>query len=263
MTKSIVGRATILCLLAISAAMPAQAEEDAPQDKWQFEISPYLFAAGLDGTVGMRGVEADVEMSFNDIWEHLDKALFGYFSARTGNWVFSLDAIYFSIEDENSRFREGPMLIPNTAELKADITQQVYALSGGYRVLEGRTILDVLAVARYTSLDAGLKVDVATGAELLPDGSRSVGSKEGWWDGAIALRVLAPFTERWAFMGYGDIGGGGSDLTYQLLAGVNWQFTDMFSAKFGYRHIYQDYQKDDFKWDMATSGVYLGLGIRW
>jgi len=31
-----------------------------------------------------------------------------------------------------------------------------------------------------------------------------------------------------------DIGAGGSDLTYQLLAGLNWQFTKMFSAKFGY-----------------------------
>ena len=202
-------------------------------------------------------------MSFNDRWERLDKALFGYFSARKGNWFFSLDAIYFSIEDEAARFREGPMDSPNTAELKADMTQQAYALSGGYRVLEGKTTLDVLGVARYTSLDTDREVDVATGAELLPDGSRSVGRKEGWWDGAIALRVLAPFTEKWAFMGYGDIGAGGSDLTYQLLAGLNWQFTDMFSAKFGYRYIYQDYHKDDFKWDMDTSGVYLGLGIRW
>lgn len=258
--KTVVGAMFVGSLVS----SPVLAEDGVTaQDKWQFEIAPYLFAAGLDGTAGVRGIEADVEMGFDDILERLDKALFGYFTARKGNLVFAVDAIYFSIEDEESRIRQGPTGNPNTAELKADMTQQVYALSAGYRVLDGKTDLDVLGVARYTSLDAGLKLDVATGTDLLPDGSRSVGGKKGWWDGAIALRVTAAFAEKWAFMGYGDIGAGGSDLSYQLLAGLNWQFTDMFSTKLGYRYIYQDYQNDDFKWDMVASGAYLGFGVRW
>ena len=98
--------------------------------------------------------------------------------------------------------------------------------------------------------------------DLLPDGSREVGRKDDWWDAAIAVRVVAPFANKWNFAGYADIGAGGSDLTYQLLAGVNWQFGNTLSAKFGYRLLYQDYTKDDIKWDMTTSGVYAGLGIR-
>jgi hypothetical protein len=61
---------------------------------------------------------------------------------------------------------------------------------------------------------------------------------------------------------YADIGAGGSGLTYQLLAGVNWQFSKTLSAKFGYHHFYQDYTNDDLKWDMTTSGAFVGLEIK-
>ena len=94
------------------------------------------------------------------------------------------------------------------------------------------------------------------------DGSRSVSAKYDWWDAAIGIRYMAPLAAKWDFVGYADVGGGGSDLTYELLAGVNWRFSQHLSAKAGYRYFYQDYSKDDFKWDMAMSGVYLGLGIR-
>jgi opacity protein-like surface antigen len=54
----------------------------------------------------------------------------------------------------------------------------------------------------------------------------------------------------------------GSDLTYQAIAGANWQFAKNFSAKAGYRYLHQDFEVDGFVWDMALHGVYLGLGIR-
>jgi len=229
---------------------------------WQFEITPYLFAAGMDGTAGIQDVSADIDMSFSDIWDHLDKALMLYFSAQKEDWIYGLDAIYFKLEDEAATSWQGPLGNSNTAQLNADMTQQVYALSAGRRVLNQQTKINVLGVARYTSLDADLKLALTTGNDLLPDGSRSTSRKESWWDAAIAVQILTPIAEKWDFVGYADIGAGGSDFTYQLLAGVNWQFSNSFSAKFGYRHFYQDYQNDDFKWDMTTSGVYAGLGIK-
>jgi opacity protein-like surface antigen len=51
-----------------------------------------------------------------------------------------------------------------------------------------------------------------------------------------------------SLVGYADIGGfgAGSDLTYQLLVGVNWQFAKSATAKAGYRYLYQDYEHDGF-----------------
>ena len=253
-----------ILVLGIFMSLSVIAEESGidSNNAWQFEVTPYLFAAGMDGTVGARGVSADIDMSFSDIWERLDSAFMFYFSAQKGDWVYGFDAIYFSIEDEAAASWQGPLGNSNTAQLNADMTQQAYALSAGRRVLNDRTKVDVMGVARYTSLDTDLKLALTTGNDLLPDGSRSVNRKESWWDAALAVRVLTPIAEHWDFVGYADIGAGGTDLTYQLLAGVNWQFGKSLSAKFGYRHIYQDYQKDDFKWDMTTSGLYAGLGIK-
>ena len=249
-------------MVGVFHAQPVMAESSDNKDSWQYEVTPYLFAAGMNGTLGVRGVESDLDMSFSDIWDRLDKAFMLLFTAQKGDWVFGFDGMYIDLEDEQTSSWQGPLGNTNTAQLNADVTQQVYALTAGHRILDNKTRLDVLGLARYTSLDAAMKLALTTGADLLPDGSRSVDRKESWWDIAVGVRFVAPFAKKWDFVGYADIGAGGSDLTYQLLAGVNWQFTKMFSAKLGYRLFYQDYSKDDFKWDMTTSGAYLGLGIR-
>jgi len=79
----------------------------------------------------------------------------------------------------------------------------------------------------------------------------------------IGIRFIAPFAEHWSFVGYADIGGFGvgSDVTYQVIAGVNWQFSRTFAAKAGYRYFYQDYENNGFVWDMTSDGFYAGLGI--
>ncbi len=254
----------ILTLIAaMFYASPSVADDtDSSNDEWQFEITPYLFAAGMDGTVEMRGVPVDVDMSFSDIWERLDKAFMLYSTARKGEWVYALDIIYFNIDDEKAASWQGLLGNSNTAQLNVDVTQQVYALSVGYRILNEKTKVDLLALARYTSLDTTMQLALTTGSDLLPDGSRSVSREEDWWDAGVAIAVLVPIAKKWDFLGHADIAAGGSDLSYQLLAGVNWQFSHTLSVKFGYRYFYQDYQKDDFKWDMAASGAFAGLGIK-
>ena len=257
---------TILTTMFVSGLLcttPAMAVDDnADNDKWQFEITPYLFAASMDGTVGLRGISADVDMSFNDIWERLDQAAMLRMSARKNNWVYVLDAIYFKIKDQQSSSWQGPLGNTSTAQLNADMTQQVYSVAAGRRVLDQKAKVEVLGVARYTRLATSLNLAVTTGSNLLPDGSRAVSGKESWWDAAIAVQASTPIASKWDLVGYADVGGGGSKLTYQLLAGVNWQFTKPVSAKFGYRYFYQDYQNGAFKWDMADSGAYLGIGFK-
>lgn len=250
--------ATVVC------AHAGWAQSDKNPDAWQFEITPYLFASGLNGTVGIGGVEGDLDMSFNDIWDRLDKAFMLLATAQKGDWIFGFDGMYVKLGGEQASSWQGPLGNSNTAQLNADMTEQIYSLSAGRNIAQQNSgsRLDVLGVARYTNLESSLNLALTTGSDLLPDGSRSVGAEVDWWDAAIGLRYIAPFTDRWEFVGYADVGAGGSDLTYQVLAGVNWQFTNALSAKIGYRYLYQDYEKDNFKWDMAMSGAFLGLGIR-
>src|SRR5215475_3118097 len=69
-------------VLAMISALQAGTMELQPKDgapptitqsePWQFTIAVPGWMAGLDGTVGVRGVNADLDISFKDILEHLD-----------------------------------------------------------------------------------------------------------------------------------------------------------------------------------------------
>ena len=235
----------------------------AGDDGWQFEVTPYLFASGLYGTTGAQGVEADVEMGFDDVLEQLEMGLMGTLEARRGRWGILFDGLYFELGGERSSSWQGPLGIGSaTGELDVTTTMQMYQLGAAYRFGEGVTI-DLIGAARYTQLDTDLNLVVTTGG-LLPGGTRSLSADESWWDPVVGARMLIPFAQQWAVVLYGDIGGFGigSDLTYQAIAGVNWQFSKHFAAKAGYRYLYQDFEDGGFVWDMAAHGPYLGLGIR-
>lgn len=253
-------------MLALIGPAPAAAQTAVPSDTdtWQFEITPYLFGAGLNGTTGSGGVSTDVDMSFSDILANLDSGFMALFEARKGQWTFGLEGVYFKLKDEHTSAWQGPLGNTNTGSLDATVTEHIYQLTAGYRLLDEQTKVDLLGAARYTQLDVDLNLALTTGADLLPDGSRSTSSTQSWWDPVIGVRVLQPLGKAWTFVGYGDIGGFGvgSDLTYQLLAGVNWQFAKSWTAKAGYRYLYQDYNDHGFIWDMTSSGLYLGAGFR-
>jgi len=250
--------------LAIAVPTSAAAQTTAPSDAdaWQFELTPYVLGAGLKGTTGVGSVTSDIDSSFSDILENLDAGFMAMFLASKGRWTFGVDGVYFKLKNEGANSWQGPLGNTNTGSLEATMTEQLYQLTSGYRVLDEHTRVDVIGAARYTQLDA--KLNLATAGSLLPDGSRSVSGTENWWDPVIGVRVLVPLAEAWTLAGYADIGGFGigSDLTYQLLAGVNWQFSKSVNAKAGYRYLYQDFRDNNFIWDMAASGFYLGAGFR-
>ena len=175
------------------------------------------------------------------------------FTAQKGKWLFGFDGMYFKLTDDMTGNFGG------TAEIT--VKQQIYQLAAAYRVQDKVNKLDVLGAVRYTSVDNGFNHTPPPPPPAIPNLSRS--KDVSWTDVVVGVRVLAPIADDWSFLGYVDMGAGDSDLTYQLIAGANWQFTKSLTAKFGYRHLYADYETDDksFKWDMAMQGAYLGLGI--
>jgi opacity protein-like surface antigen len=260
-------RTTAVELCAVAAlgiALAGQARAGEPAgDAWQFEVTPYVFGAGLRGTTGVGQVRADIDSSFGDILKHFDSGLMGAAEARKGPWGFAFDGVYFRLKDQATRSWEGPGGIGSgTGELDATVSQLVYQLAVAYRVRDDSRKVDVFGAGRYTRLDTDLNLVTTTGP-LLPGGNRSLSASADWWDPVIGFRVILPFAERWSFVGYGDVGGFGvgSKITWQAIAGANWEFAKSFTAKIGYRYMYQDYDKNNFLWKMAAHGAYVGLGI--
>ncbi|MCB1859229.1 MAG: hypothetical protein KDI63_13190 [Gammaproteobacteria bacterium] len=234
----------------------------AATDEWQFEVTPYLLAAGMDGTAGVRDHTADVDMSFSDIWNDLEGAFMALFTAQKGPWTLGLEGVYMKLEDDKIRTVTGPGgLISINGEL--DVTAKLYVFQGtvGYRVLDDTTLVDVLGALRYTKLDLDAKVDVAFAPPIF-SGSAGADGSESWTDFAVGARVVHPLSDKVSLLGYADVGAGGSDLTYQLVGGINWEFRKDFVAKLGYRYLSWDYEENGNTWDIAVAGPYLGLGIR-
>lgn len=242
----------------------SQGSSAAEADPWKFEATPYILAAGLDGTVGVRGVEADVDMSFSDIWDNLDIAFMGLFTAEKGPWTFMLEGVYFKLTDEPSKNVTGPFgNVSVSGALEATVELTIYQGSVGYRVFDETTKVDLIGGVRYTKVKADMDVKISTTPGIVfPGGRRSGGGSESWADAVVGVRVLHPVAKDVALLGYADVGGGGSDKTYQLIGGVNWTFREGFTAKAGYRYLSWDYDDNGTVWDVDASGPYLGLGIQ-
>jgi hypothetical protein len=233
---------------ARTAATPPPA---APSDGWEFEATPYLWGAGLDGDVGIGRLPAQgVEASFSDIVSVLDIGLMGTFEGRKDRWGFVLDSFYLNLSES------APTPGASFGDAKVDLTQQFYSLGGTYRVTRGKVPVDLLVGVRY--FDLALDLELTSGTAQ----GRQRGDSVTWWDGLAGARVQWAFARQWTLVGYGDVGGGGARLTWQAVAGVNWHFSKHLSGKFGYRYLSLDYDDDQLLYDVAMAGPYAGLGIR-
>lgn len=230
---------------------PVPAQPAAAADKWDFTFSPYLWAAGLEGTVGIGGTVSEIDLSFSDILENLDIGAMGHFEARKGRWAFLFDGLWLQLESRGST--PGPLFSGS----EVDVEEIRLAAQVSYRAIEGPTTLDLLAGASYFSLD--------TEISLLPGirPGRKVSSKNEWVDPVIGFILNHRMSERWFATLRGDIGGFGaaSDLTWQAMAGIGCQTSSWSSIFLGYRHLVIDYEESDFIYDTETTGFVLGAKL--
>lgn len=268
--RSLAGRLCVAAALTFGASGLAYAQSmTTPAEGWQFEITPYIWMAGMKGDVQSGSLpKTSVDVGFSDVLDALDFAFMGAFEARNGRWGVLVDAEYLKLSDSASASRAGAGPLGATLKVDADVTmkQTMFAVAGAYRVSNGPTMIDIIGGARYIKIDVDADID----ASLFGAGGGGAGtsvSRKGdksWTDPYVGVRVQHPITDRMTLMGYVDVGGFGvgSDSTVQAIAGVSYDFTQTISGKFGYRYLDFDYDNSGFKYDMATQGFYLGVGFR-
>ena len=243
------------------------AGSEASTSQWHYELTPYIWAVGQDGKVGIAegpGNGQQFEQSFSDIWDRMDMAGMAAFEARYDRWGVMLDAIYLRISDQATL--SGPR---GLVDIDADgkVTQQQYAVAGYYRMLDEQTKVDAVAGLRYNIINWDANSTLTS--PLLPDVSvtPTTSERKRWVDPYVGIRVLHDFVNynQWSVTGYADVGGSGSgsDLTWQMIGSVNYAFSPTLQGRFGYRYFSIDYDRDGFVYDVATSGVYVGLGFAW
>jgi hypothetical protein len=249
--------AACVALLTLRApAIEAQETPGSASGNWDFTFTPYLWAAGQNGSmrIGSRLPTQNVDASFSDILSNLDLALMASFEARQGRWGILADAMYIDLSKTSEPLLNGAL---GTATVGGRNT--LVEAAGAYRVVDGgESWLDVLVGVRYFNLGANLRLSNST---LLPAG-RYQSSSQDWTDGVVGLRARQSLSEHWAVQGYVDVGTGGSSLSYQLAGALAWDISRSFGLQLGYRLLSEDYNKTDLLYDMRTGGPYLGFSLK-
>ena len=134
-----------------AGVLELQPKETAPpsitqSEPWQFTIAAPGWLAGLDGTIGVRGVNANIDISFDQILQHLDMIFAARAEAQKGPFGIYGELIYIGLSDG----AQINGLINNVHE-QVDQTLVDGALS--WRLInQPRWSLDFAAGTHYTSI---------------------------------------------------------------------------------------------------------------
>ena len=222
-------------------------------DKWQFQLTPYIWIAGIKGRAGIGNLTVDVDASLGDENVDLNFGIMGSLEARKNRFVILTDLQYSNLGTD--RATPGPLF--STAE--ADFKTFVLDSEVGYRIVdnpEKGAFVDVLGGIRYWHLKTDLTFNTGLLATVTASRSR------GWVDGVAGIRGRAHLKPRVFLTGKADLGGGGSNFTYQLFGGVGILVGKRYALIAGYRDLDVNYNKDGFLFDNALHGPIFGLGIK-
>jgi hypothetical protein len=233
-----------LCFVVVS---PVWAD-DAPSE---IRIMPYLWGAGFDGTVGSSdgsNGRIDVSSAFGDLELGGIMLMADW---RKGPWRVFGDWTYANVSSDASVpfgvVFSGAEATVRGHVLEAAVGHALYDRDGATAdVFVGLRMIDVT-------------VDLDLRQALLPQ--RRVSADDRWLDGVVGLRGEAPIGGHWRIGGYLDVGGGGSDATWQANGWLGYRF-GWGHIVGGWRHLYVDYETPSFRLDAALSGPFLGAQFR-
>ena len=276
-------RTRILCFLALAGfavsvcapAVSAETVEEGPlkRNDWTISVVPYLWCLALDGELGVKGLETDVEMKFKDVLKELNAVLMVDFAVHKGRFGLFINSMYSKLSsDVDQTILEGSPLQQN---MKIDTTLKMLIMSFGvgYRLgpyplgtqENGRTpsvIVEPYFGGRWSDMD--VKLDVTLDKTWSGEGD------VGWADPIIGVMTAWDLYPRWNLMLSGDVGGFGvgTDLAWSatLLAGYRFHFSKRIlgNVQFGYRALHQDFESGSdhyFVYDTTMHGPWVGVSI--
>ena len=219
---------------AVAPTPTTKVEESAPKgDPWRFDFSLIGWGPAVSGDVTVRGRKADVDLGLDDLLDHLKgiamfgvelrKEKFGFYAQP--NWI-----------KEEAHATAGP--------LNGTFKEQLWIVdSAGFYQLykwceEKPKTLDFIAGVRYWNIDNELNLRGSGGVVNFK------GSDSNYLiDPIVGLRAKVYFTRKFNLNLEGDIGGFGasdnsSDLSWQGVGTLAYDFTRNFSLNLGYRGLY-------------------------
>jgi hypothetical protein len=232
-------------------ATPAKADASDPADQgWHVDAAPYLWFAGIDGTVGAAGRQASVHVSAGDVLSNLNIGIMGAVEARYNRIVIPIDFMWVKLSDDKAT----PLgLVATSVHVK--INEDIFTPKIGYRLVSTRRFkADALSGVRYWHLGTTLKLQPSVLG-------KSFYSSADWADAVEGAKFQAMLTPKTILTVAGDAGGGGSRLDYQVVGLIGYKLKRV-TLQGGWRYLVIHKQPTSGSFvDLAQTGVIVGAVI--
>ena len=208
-------------------------------NEWRFEVTPYLWAPGIRGTMNLNdSLAKSADFSSSNVLSNLKSGAMIAAEAHNGNWGIAGDVISATLQNSGSI----PVTTQNGVARIADkITMQQTVLTGAVTYTVANTkdaYVDALLGVRAIDITATLNGNL-DGTSI----SRTASSKTTTVDPIIGAKGRYRIADSsWYIPAYADIGTGGgtTNLTWQVMAGVGKSFGGLIDASLTYRALYYD-----------------------
>jgi len=269
-------RALVALVVALGAA-PATMAQDLTAGDWKFRAQIYGWFPSISGSTALppSSGSGTSNIDFSNYMDALQFAFMGTFDARKGRLGLVTDYIYLNFNADKSATRDftlsgpgGVIQLPGnvSADVEVGLRGWSWTLAGTYAAIETPTYqLEVLGGLRLLKIDTTVSWRLGGSVGSLPpvvlNGATT--SKPDWWDAIVGVRGRARLGGGdWFVPYYLDIGTGQSDLTWQAMGGIGYQFRwgEVIGA---YRHMDYRFDSSSPLRDLSFTGPAISLGFRW
>lgn len=240
-------RKIILFILVISIPFIGFSQEEKEQpSKWELELTPYLWATGMNGHLAIGDQTAKVDVDFTDVVQKLKIAGMIHAEVKKDRWSIMTDLFYANLNQKNDTQDNGL--------IETNIKQTSIELGGGYSFIKLNTLtIDALFGARYFNMEIDVdQTDI-----------NSISVEDNFIDPFIGLR-FSNYWNKFGISGRIDVGGFGvgSEVSYKYNLMTKYKFSELFELNLGYQAYNPLYDNGkNLVYDISTEGLLLGLNF--
>ncbi len=227
------------------------ADDSATDDSWRFQVKPlYLWFVSIDGsaTIDPNNTSKGGTSNFDEA--ELTAAFSFHFEAGKGKWTLFTDYLFAEYTADDVAISSSPITGTNT------LTTHIAELGATYRVLEHQRFrFELLGGVRY--------LYVSNKFDFNGDTLSTQSADTDLWDGFGGIRLTGFITESITATVRADVGGGTSDLVWNLIAIADWRYKNWGSVYAGYRVLDYQFNESVLDLNLQGKGPVAGLGFYW
>jgi len=244
---------SIVFFLSSMLSNTVQADEFNPSPDWK--ISAYLWTTSLDGTMAVGPIEADLDLSFSDLFESLD--IGGAIAARR-DWGANMlvgDLTYMSLSPDDQS-------LPLDGSVSSNLKLTLFSGHYGRKWGNDDRYAALLVGARYMQMD--LSMTLSPSNPMVP--GLSANGTPSFTDFLVGGMYGAQVSEKWNMFLQGDFGFGGSNNSYTAQLLFQRQLKSGNRINIGARALSVDFEEtpaNGQRFVLDASMVGLIVGFTW